>query len=548
MPDDGERTTDFDVAIIGGGPGGATLGGLLAIDGYRVLIVEKDIHPRDHVGESMVPANNFIMNRLGFLPKMEEAGFVHKQGVAWTAPRGPLWNLVCIRTSDFPPPDAVQTYSYNVERDLFDTLLLRHAHEKGVKVLQGVKVKQVLLDGERAVGLRIEPVEGVEQDVTAKVVVDASGRRCLLSKQLNVHRVKDAELNQHSIWSWFKGAEDAPPGYEGMVIFHFLDLERAWGWQIPLRGGISSIGVVTAKEDFQKSGKTPEEFFAGLIGRSRTFKHAMRDAERVRPWVIEGDYSYQMERVVGPGWLLVGDAMRFVDPIFSSGMDVAMYSASYAHKAIVDSWNGTDEDVAFEEYAKTVTDGVDVWYETTDIFYKLQAICGRYAMDPRYREDIARSLQGNPYAVVNRDRSRRLLADMRKTYEQIMTDPNNLMRPGALLQSLEAPDGEAAPPTPNGQPVIPNSEPEKGADMPAEIAAKVLEFMKSELLPPETASTLKADTPLLDGLLDSFALMQLTTFIEDQYDIVVDPEDMSAEHFLNVQRIEQLVNEKTAAA
>jgi FADH2 O2-dependent halogenase len=424
--------TDYDVVIIGGGPAGSTLGALLALDGYRALIVERDIHPRDHVGESMVPANNFIMNRLGFLPKMEEAGFVHKQGVAWTAPRGPIWNLVCIRTSDFPPPDAVQTYSYNVERDLFDALLLRHAHEKGVKVLQGVKVKQVLMDGDRAVGVRIEPVEGVEHDVSARVVVDASGRRCLLSKQLGILRNKDAELNQHSIWSWFRGADDAPDDYKGMVIFHFLDLERAWGWQIPLRGGISSIGVVTAKEDFQKSGKTPDEFFDGLIARSRTFTHVMKTAERIRPWVIEGDYSYQMERVVGPGWMLIGDAMRFVDPIFSSGVDVAMYSASFAHKAIVDSWNGTEEREAFEAYAATVTDGVDVWYEVTDIFYKLQALCGRYAMDARYREDIARALQGNPYAKVNGDRARGLLADMWQTYDQVMRDPENLLRPGAL--------------------------------------------------------------------------------------------------------------------
>jgi hypothetical protein len=124
--------------------------------------------------------------------------------------------------------------------------------------------------------------------------------------------------------------------------------------------------------------------------------------------------------------------MRFVDPIFSSGMDVALYSASFAYDAILASWNETDEGVAFKEYATKVTDGVDVWYETTDIFYKLQAICGRYAMDKRYREDIARSLQGNPYSEVNRDRARRLLADMRSTYERVMADPNNLMRPGVL--------------------------------------------------------------------------------------------------------------------
>lgn len=421
----------FDVIIIGGGPAGSTLGCLMAMEGHRALILEKDIHPRDHVGESMVPANNFIFNKIGFLPKMEDAGFVHKQGVGWTAPRARIWNLVAIRTSDFPPPNAVQTYSYNVERDLMDTLLLRHAHELGAKVVQGVNVKRVLFDGGRAVGVRVSATDGWESDLSAKVVVDASGRRCLLAKQLGL-RQKDAEFNQYSIWSWFRGVKPAPPGYEGMVIFHFLGLERAWAWQIPLRNGVDSVGIVTAKEDFQKSGKSPDEFFDSLVKRSRTFEFVMKDAERTRPWWIEADYSYQMEKAVGAGWLLVGDALRFVDPIFSSGVDVALYSANYAYEAIVKSWAGTDEEVALKEYERTVNEGVDMWYETTNMFYKLQALFGRFALIRKNREDVARALQGNPYQPENRARARRMLDEMRESYEQIMADPNNLLRPGAL--------------------------------------------------------------------------------------------------------------------
>jgi 1H-pyrrole-2-carbonyl-[peptidyl-carrier protein] chlorinase len=426
-----ERTATADVIIVGGGPAGATLGGLFAQSGHRALILERDIHPRDHVGESMVPANNFVFHRLGFLPKMEDAGFVHKEGVGWTAPRSRLWNLVSIRTSDFPAPNAVQTYSYNVERDVFDTLLLRHAHELGAKVLQGVNVKRVLFDGDRAVGVRVEMTEGWEQDLFARVVIDASGRRCLLAKQLKVKQ-KDADFNQYSIWSWFKDVEDPPPGYDGFVIFHFLGLERGWGWQIPLRNGVNSIGVVTDKADFQKSGRTPEEFFDSLINRNRTFAHAMRNATRTRPWWIEADYSYQMDQITGPGWLMIGDAFRFVDPIFSSGVDVALNSASFAHEAILRAWETGDEASAFDAYAERVTAGVDVWYETTHLFYKLQQLFGRFAIDPRYREDIARSLQGNPYQPVNEERARRILELMREAYEQIMSDPDNLLRPGAF--------------------------------------------------------------------------------------------------------------------
>lgn len=427
-----KATYDADVIIIGGGPAGSTLGCLLAMDGHRALILEKDTHPRDHVGESMVPSNNFVFHRIGFLPKMEEAGFMHKEGVGWTAPRSKLWNLVSIKTSDYPAPNAVQKYSYNVERDWFDTLLLRHALELGAKVVQGVNVKRVLFDGDRAVGVRAEVVPGWEKDLTARVVVDASGRRCMLAKQLGLQKHKDADFNQYSIWSWFKGVEDAPPGYEGFVIFHFLGLERAWGWQIPMRNGVTSVGVVTDKADFQKSGRTEEEFFQSLILRNRTFAHAMKDAVRTRPWAIEADYSYQVERSFGSGWLLIGDAARFVDPIFSSGVDVALHSASFAHEAITRSWETGDQQSAFADYATKVNDGVDIWYETTDMFYRLQQLFGRFALDRRYRPEIARSLQGNPYQPENRARARKILELMRETYDQVMEDPENLLRPGAL--------------------------------------------------------------------------------------------------------------------
>lgn len=432
------------MGIIGGGPAGSTLAGLLARDGRRVALIERDIHPRHHVGESLVPGNNAMLDRLGFLPKMEDAGFVHKQGVGWTAPRSAPWKFVAIRTSDFPPPDAVQTYSYNVERDLFDLLLLRHAHELGAKVVQGVNAKRVLFDGDRAVGVRVEASEGWEQDLRARFVADASGRRCFLANQLG-GKVQDPIYRQFCIWSWFRDVEPVPQGHEGFVFFHFLGLERAWAWQIPLRGGLASMGVVTDKRDFQRSGQAHDAFFGSLVGRNRTLAQAMAGAERVRPWAIDGDYSYRVTNVAGPGWLVIGDAYRFVDPIFSSGIDVALHSASFAHAAITSVLDGTaDEHEAMHEYRRKVDAGVDVWYETTDLFYRLQQLFSRFALDPAYRPDIARSLQGNPYDPVNRERSRKLLALMRRAYDEVMADPENLLRPWALAPGEGAgADGEA---------------------------------------------------------------------------------------------------------
>src|SRR5207244_1076313 len=128
---------------------------------------------------------------------------------------------------------------------------------------------------------------GWERDLYAPVIVDASGRRCMIAKQLSLLQ-KDPQFNQFAIFSWFKGVEPNPPGYEGFLFLHFLGLERCWGWQIPMRNGITSVGVVTDKADFQKSGRTHEDFFDSLIGRSLNLAHNMRNAERIRPWWIEG--------------------------------------------------------------------------------------------------------------------------------------------------------------------------------------------------------------------------------------------------------------------
>jgi FADH2 O2-dependent halogenase len=428
----GERQqTDHDVIVVGGGPGGSILGSLLGMSGRRALILEKDIHPRDHVGESITPSTNPIFAKIGFLEKIEDAGFVHKPGACWTAPRSPAGKFVAIRLGEFPPPGATQLYTYNVERDVFDTMLLRHAHEKGARVLQGVNVRRVLFEGDRAVGVRAGVTDGWERDLSARVVVDASGRRCMIANQLGL-RSKDEEFNQFAIYSWFKGVEPNPSGYEGFLFLHFLGLERAWAWQIPMRDGVCSMGVVTDKADFQKSGRSHEEFFDSLVRRNQTLRHNMRNAERIRPWWIEGDYSYKIDRLAGPGWLLVGDALRFVDPIFSTGVDVAAYSALYASEAIEAVLSGEDEEWAFKEYERRVGDGVETWYELISLFYRLQNLFTIFAIRKRFREKVVRILQGNLYIPEALQRAREMIAMMESSYEKVKADPENLLRAGAL--------------------------------------------------------------------------------------------------------------------
>jgi len=430
-----QRQSDFDAIVIGGGPAGAVTASLLAQNGFRCLVLERDVHPRDHVGESLTPSTNPIFERIGFLEKMEQAQFVHKPGACWTAPRTPVGKFVSIRLAEFPPPGATQFYTYNVERDVFDTLLLRHAHELGAKVLQGVGVQKVIFDGERAVGVTAKFADGWQQDLFARVVVDASGRTSVLARQLKLKR-KDPNFNQFGIYSWFRGVEPNPPGFEGFLFLHFLGLERAWAWQIPLRDGICSIGVVTAKEDFSASGGAQDEFFASLVARNTTLTHNMRDASRIRPWWLEGDFSYKIDQLAGKGWLLVGDALRFVDPIFSTGVDVAAYSASYACDAILASMNGSSEEAAFAEYARRVSDGVDAWYDLIALFYKLQNLFTLFAVQRRYRENVVRILQGNLYVPESLARAREMISVMQEAYDRTIDRPDNLLRRGALAEQI----------------------------------------------------------------------------------------------------------------
>ncbi len=425
------RAFDADVIIIGGGPAGAALGTMLARNGNRALIIEKDIHPRDHVGESLTPSTNLVFEKIGFLDKLNDAGFIHKPGTGWNAPRSPLWKFIEVGLFEFPLEGSAQPYTYNVERDVMDTMLLRHAHENGAKVLQGIRVKRVLFEDGRAVGVRATAGDGWERDLYAKYVVDATGRRCLLGTQLGLKR-KDPNFNQFCIYSWFRGVKEPPARNTGFTLFYFLGLYQAWSWHIPLRNDVCSMGVVVNKDDFQKTGVSYEEFFDSLVARNRTFTDAMQNAERIRPWWIEGDYSYTIDRFAGPGWLLIGDALRFVDPIFSSGVDVALFSALYAYETITETLRSGDEGKTFAAYQARLETGVDVWYELIASFYQLQELVTRYVTKRGWREVVFRTLQGNPYQPETQARARKLLDAMNESSQKVLSNPRNLMRPWAL--------------------------------------------------------------------------------------------------------------------
>jgi FADH2 O2-dependent halogenase len=414
---------DADVIIIGGGPGGATLGAYLGRAGYRALILERDIHPREHVGESFVPATNIVTGDLGFWDKLETMNFIKKPGATWTGTKGKPGSEFVVTFSDYPQKIFNPDYTYHVDRAMFDAMYLRHANELGAEVVQGATVLRVLFEDDRAVGVRVR-VLGREFDLRSRFVVDASGRRTLLGKQLGLWE-KDQQFNQFAVYSWFTGVQPPTPEHAEYIHVHFLPIERGWVWHIPIYENVTSIGVVVEKSHFLKSGKSHEEFFEELTQLTPNIRHALANAKRVRPFNIEADYSYKMKEVQGPGWMLIGDAARFVDPIFSSGVSVAMRSGQFAWQALEKALaDPSKEEAAFAEYGEIIHRGVSIWYEWITLYYRLQALFTRFSSKPEYKPDIQQLLQGE---VFDKD-AVLVLNRMKEALKVIEADEANAMR------------------------------------------------------------------------------------------------------------------------
>ncbi len=412
----------LDVAIIGGGPAGSTLGAYLARAGMRVALFEAANHPRPHVGESLVPSTTRVFKELGFLDTMEEAGFVKKYGAAWHPPKG---KGVWIEFREFPQEGVDQDYTYHVDRGKFDLLLLKHAERAGCRIFQGTRVKHVNFDQDDfACGITIE-LGGKSIQIPAQFVVDASGRRTLLGSQLKLKR-PDPVFNQFAIHAWFENVNRGEPPIDDYIHIYFLPVERGWVWQIPITSEITSVGVVAERRVFRESQGNIEEWFWHHATSTPPAARAMAQARRINEFKSEGDYSYCMEKFLGNAFLLIGDAARFVDPIFSSGVSVALYSAKFAAEQIQRAFEtGDRSERALKPYEEKLRRGVDIWYEFIRLYYKLLPLFTRFILSRTYRHQVLQLLQGEVY-----DRQEvPVLEAMRRFVREVESRQDHLLRP-----------------------------------------------------------------------------------------------------------------------
>jgi flavin-dependent dehydrogenase len=382
-----------DVIIIGGGPAGSTLGCYLSKMGISNTIIESSIFPRDHVGESLVTATTRIFKDIDFLETMEREGFIKKYGAAWHAPGG---NSFTIEFGEFPQEGIDQPYTYHVLRSKFDLLLLKHAEKLGSRIIEGVRVKRIILEDDKVSGVLVS-IGGQEVALQSKIVVDASGRDTLIGRQLNLKK-KDPIFNQYAVGTWFKNLDRGIGPAAEYIHIYFLPVERGWAWQIPVTDEITSVGVVVEKEVFKQTKYGIDDYFHYYTHTNPDLANALRNAERIGDYNREGDYSYSMQKFVGDGYLLIGDAARFVDPIFSSGISVALYSAKFASEQIKVAFDKEDfSEAIFKPYEDKLREGVEVWYEFIRLYYKLLPLFTHFIQTKQHRLEILRLLQGEVF-------------------------------------------------------------------------------------------------------------------------------------------------------
>jgi flavin-dependent dehydrogenase len=324
-------TRKSQVVVIGGGPAGSTAATLVAQQGVGVELFERDYFPRFHIGESLIPETYHVIKRLGLLEQMQGSHFIKKYSVQFVNERGRLSEPFYFW--DNKPHESSQTWQ--VRRSEFDHQLLQNAQRQGVQVHQGHRVLEVLFDGPRAMGVRVQDDDGNESVVEADVVIDASGQSTSIVSRLGL-RKWDADLKKAALWTYFKGAYRDTGKDEGCTVVMQTEGKKGWFWYIPLHDDILSLGVV-ADYDYlfkNRADKDHETIYWEEVARCPGLNGRLDNATRIEPFRAAKEYSYRATTCAGDGWVAVGDAFGFLDPLYSSGVLLALKSGQLAADAV----------------------------------------------------------------------------------------------------------------------------------------------------------------------------------------------------------------------
>lgn len=397
----------YDVVVVGGGPGGATVATLLADAGRKVLLLERGRFPRFHIGESLMPEAYWVFKRLGMLPRLKASPFVRKYSVQFVNASGkesqPFYFV------DMNPHECSVTWQ--VVRSEFDKMMLDNAREHGVEVWEDANCTEILLEPTptdtlpKATGVIVERRNPQSQtsnqklQIRAKVVVDATGMNSMLARKLNIRR-PDSALRKASIFAHYKGGRRDSGRDEGATLVLSTKNQDGWFWYIPLPDDIVSVGVVGEVDRLitNRSG-TPEQTFREEVENCVSMGPRLEGAQLLPPVYVLSDFSYRASRCAGEGWVLVGDAFGFLDPMYSSGVFLALKSGEMAADAINEAFQKNDFSASqLGKWGGDIADGMQAIRKLVYAFYTRGFSFGKFMREyPEFKKNLVDLLIGDVF-------------------------------------------------------------------------------------------------------------------------------------------------------
>ncbi|GIX00068.1 MAG: alkylhalidase [Pirellulaceae bacterium] len=383
----------YDVIVIGGGPAGCTAAGLVAEAGLSTLLVEREKLPRYHIGESLMPECYWPLKRLGVLEQMKQSSFVKKKSVQFVAASGKESAPFYFEEHD--PRECSTTWQ--VERAEFDYLLWKRAAELGAECFDETRVLDVLIEEstQACAGVKLRQPDGQTQTVHSRVVIDGSGLQSLIANKLSLKQ-DIPNLKKAAIWSYFKNAKrDEGDNGGATIIMHTINKD-SWIWFIPLQDDITSIGCVGDYDYMLKSGLSTEERFALELSRCPGLQSRLEHAERVDKVRVAREYSYWTRQPAGEGWVLIGDAFGFIDPLYSSGVYFALTTGQWAAEAVIEAFHKEDFSAAqLGKWCEHFRRGSTLIRKLVEAFYTKEFSFGGFIRNhPEYRGNLTDLLIG----------------------------------------------------------------------------------------------------------------------------------------------------------
>jgi flavin-dependent dehydrogenase len=395
-PNQAPDSGNWDVIIIGGGPAGAAASAILAEKGHSVLVLEREKFPRYHIGESLLPFTYFPLQRLGLVDKMRRSAFVKKYSVQFVSMSGKASQPFYF----FNRYDRDVAETWQVLRSEFDCLLLDNSRAKGAEIREETTVRELLKENGRVIGVRAQAKDGTITEHFAPMTLDCSGREAFSSIR-NGWRIGDPMLHKVAVWTYYRGAKRDPGIDAGGTTVAFVP-EKGWFWYIPLHNDIVSVGVVAEGDYLKRDGvREPEAIFKREVGQNLWIKEYLSCGVQTGPYYVTGEYSFHSKYCATDGLLLVGDAYCFLDPVFSSGLMLALKSGVMAGDAVHEAILAGDYSPnRFSDYGKLLREGIENMRKLVYAFYdpnfSFRALTDKY---PELAGDVTDCLSGD----VNKD-------------------------------------------------------------------------------------------------------------------------------------------------